>query len=100
MSKITAYEIINHGVEHSQYFQGCSTAFTAFNDVSTGIGSSAYEACQDALEQLYMIGYITNDELEAETNELSRNIPAEVFEQSEDNELHVFVSIRVKGSTV
>ena len=52
MKRIETYEIINHGVMYSDYFQGCGTAFTEFTDVATGIGSSEREALDDALEML------------------------------------------------
>lgn len=47
------YEIIDHGYEHAQYFQGCGTAFTNFDGCATGIGDSAAEAYADAVEQVY-----------------------------------------------
>lgn len=52
--KVIEYEIINHGMEHSQYFQGCGTSFTRFTHVWTGIGDSSKEAYNDALEQMAM----------------------------------------------
>ena len=52
MKTINEYEIINHGICHSDYFQGCGTAFTEFIDVATGIGNSEQEALDDALEIL------------------------------------------------
>jgi hypothetical protein len=51
---ITEHEIRNHGVEHSQYFQGAGTAFTRFDACYTGIGDSLGEALDDAVEQLAM----------------------------------------------
>lgn len=47
---ITDYEIIRHGVEHSDYFQGCGASFTKFEHVQTGIGDTEQEAFEDALE--------------------------------------------------
>ena len=94
--KITDYEIINHGIEHSQYFQGCGTAFTDYHLVSTGIGDSEYDAAQDALEQLYQSGVVTSDELEAECETASKEIDPIIASKDEGNELHVFISIRVK----
>jgi hypothetical protein len=52
--KFTDHEIIDHGYEHSQYFQGCGTAFTRFSNVVTGCGYNAKEAYNDALEQVFM----------------------------------------------
>ncbi len=51
---ITSYEILRHGVEHSDYFQGCGVSFTDFDHVVTGIGDTEKEAFEDALEQLCM----------------------------------------------
>lgn len=38
MKVISDYQILNHGVENSQYFQGCGVAYTTFSEVTTGIG--------------------------------------------------------------
>lgn len=50
--KIASFEIIDHGIEHSQYFQGCGVSYTNFNEVATGCGQNATEALEDALEQI------------------------------------------------
>ena len=47
------FEIIVHGADHEQYFQGCGTAFSNFDNVVTGIGTDAKEAYLDAVEQVY-----------------------------------------------
>ncbi len=45
MSKpIAEFEIVDHGIEHEQYFQGCGVSLTEFTDVATGIGNDAEEA--------------------------------------------------------
>jgi hypothetical protein len=49
----TKYEIINHGPDHEQYFQGCGTAFSDFDRVVTGCGFDAAEAYNDAVESVY-----------------------------------------------
>ena len=54
MRTVLLYEIIDHGVEHEQYFQGCGVAFTEFEEVFTGTGDSPHEALEDALEQAAM----------------------------------------------
>jgi hypothetical protein len=46
------YEIINHGPERSDYFQGCGTYGTPFKYCVTGIGCNAKEAYEDALDQV------------------------------------------------
>ena len=45
-------QVINHGIEHSQYFQGCGVSFTHYDDCFTGIGASPGKAYNDALEQI------------------------------------------------
>lgn len=47
------HEIINHGWDNCQYFQGCGTAFTPFNFVVTGCGMNAKEAYENAVEDIY-----------------------------------------------
>jgi hypothetical protein len=70
MKKIIAYEIIDHGVEHSQYFQGCGTAFTEYDEVYTGIGSSLQEALADALNQTFELN--DSEELKNLQDEIER----------------------------
>ena len=118
--KILDFEIIDHGVEHEQYFQGCGVAFTKFDDCATGIGDSLYEALEDAAEQLATQGYELTNPLLAEINEsshadeasmqLSDHYKSEGHEISEDraeeycepcgecrSECHYYASILVKG---
>ena len=42
------YEIINHGYENHQYFQGCGVSWTDFTHCFTGCGGNAKEAYEDA----------------------------------------------------
>ena len=46
------YELIDHGIDHAQYFQGCGTAFTEFDHVVTGCGSNFAEALDECLEMI------------------------------------------------
>ena len=48
------FEIINHGWDNSQYFQGCGTSYSDFDNVVTGAGYTAKDAYEDATEQIYM----------------------------------------------
>lgn len=57
MKTIGAIEVIDHGIEHSQYFQGCGTSFTRFENVVTGIGDNFAEAIDDCLESIAQQGY-------------------------------------------
>lgn len=52
MAKPT-FEIVNLGVHHPDYFQGFGTSFTPFKHCTYGIGDTAEEAYQDALEMMY-----------------------------------------------
>ena len=55
--RIGEFELIDHGIEHSQYFQGCGVAFTWFANVVTGIGDNPAEAIDDCLEERAMNGF-------------------------------------------
>jgi len=52
MKPIAEFEIVDHGIEHPDYFQGCGTSFTRFDDVATGIGECPADAIDDAIESL------------------------------------------------
>ena len=94
--KITDYEIINHGYDHAQYFQGCGTAFTDFEDVSTGAGDNAKDAYEDAVEQLAMTGYNV-DKMPTRPRGINKKdkIPYELSKH-EDSEIYFYVSIHVR----
>ena len=49
---ISDYELIDHGIDNSQYFQGCGTCFTSFDNVVTGCGDNFAEALEDALDSI------------------------------------------------
>ena len=49
---IEAFELVDHGIEHEQYFQGCGISCTEYNAIATGCGSNPAEAIDDALESL------------------------------------------------
>ena len=52
-----SFEIIDHGPDHAQYFQGCGVAFTRYARCYTGAGFSGKEALSDALDQMAMDGW-------------------------------------------
>ena len=90
-------EIINHGVMYSDYFQGCGLAFSDYDAVSTGIGSSEREAFDDAIEQLSQqegMESVDWDEVEklaiAEYGKPSKKIVAK------DEDSYLFLSVRIK----
>ena len=84
------YEIIDHGVDNSQYFQGCGTAFTSFDNCVTGIGDSFRAGLEDALESMAQMVKSIPDELESEVADADETITVE--EDSED--CYHYVSIR------
>lgn len=91
MKNIKSFEIIDHGVENSQYFQGCGVAFTEFTDVATGIGDSAADALEDALEFLAQNDWDTKlIEIKYPFMSKKNDVPA----NSED--VYHYVSVRVK----
>lgn len=53
-AKLVRYDVIFHGIDHSQYFPGCGTAFSDYDHCVTGIGDTAKEALSDCLEQMAM----------------------------------------------
>lgn len=52
MQTVIDYELIDHGIDNSQYFQGCGTDYTSFDYVATGIGDTPADAIDDCLEQI------------------------------------------------
>lgn len=104
MLQLIDYEVIDHGVDHEQYFPECGVANTKFNEVFTGIGDSPYDAGQDAMEQMFESIEETIDEdtekfrlLEDELSKLSKDslIPEGEGEDKSEG-MHHYVSIRVK----
>lgn len=95
------FEIIDHGCDGESYFPGCGVSFTTYTDCVTGIGDSAREAGEDALEQACtadlsdeLIGF---HELESAVGELSSEDDAIITDEDggEPNpEWHHYVSIR------
>ena len=50
--RITEWNVIDHGIEASDYFQGHGIALTDYTHTATGIGDNPSEALDDAIEQL------------------------------------------------
>ncbi len=63
---VTEWQVIDHGEQHSQYFQGCGVAFTPYDHVVTGVGSDAREALQDCIESMAQNGHTVTEEQELE----------------------------------
>ncbi len=112
MKSISSFEIIDHGIDHAQYFQGCGVSFTEFEYVVTGYGQNAKEAFSDALDQIvnqdFEIKTIAEsregdsyDSDGAEQNSVakyleSQNMTENTEDIAEDSELGYYLSIRWK----
>lgn len=63
------FDFVDHGVHHHQMFPGCGVAFTEFDYAFNGIGHTARQAAEDALENaatVYFEGNFEEDFKEAE----------------------------------
>ena len=89
--RVKGFEIINHGYMYPDYFQGCGTAFTDYEDVATGCGNSAKEAYEDALESLAQ-----NDWDTAKLPSRPRGIRARDTVPARCEESYWYVSVRVR----
>ena len=90
--KLIEYEIIDHGMMYSDYFQGCGTCFTRYTHVWTGVGDSSKEAYNDALDQMF-----SEDQEAAEkmpTRPVGFTLRPKVPRDSED--VYFYVSIRAR----
>lgn len=101
MARITEFEIVNHGYEHAQYFQGCGVSFTRFSEIVTGVGDDAVEAYRNAVEQIWNSG-VDADALPERPRGMGitrRNVvPAS--HRDEGSECYWYVSIRWNESEV
>jgi hypothetical protein len=86
MRPIKKYEVINHGPQDAQYFQGEGIALTEFDAIATGVGHDAYEAYNDALEGLAQQGWVVDAMPES---------PYGLDEEFEAGDFEIFVSVRV-----
>jgi hypothetical protein len=95
---VQSVDVVSHGVDNSQYFQGAGVSFTEFDDCATGVGNSEREALEDALESLAQSGewafrpelgfppepdpsdYSERDEVAETLADYAPRIPAPVFE--------------------
>lgn len=93
---ILEYEIIDHGIDSSDYFQGCGIAHTKFDDVATGIGTSVKEALENAAEDLAVRGY---DIPAALAMEIDSADETDLIADTEGDQYY-FVSIRIKTETL
>ncbi len=102
MRTVIAYQIVDHGEDGSQYFPGCGVAFTDYDNVATGCGSSEREAAEDAIEQSVCGGDIWPADLSAAVEAYLEACSDETIDCGADDDFnddwHYYVSIRVKYS--
>ena len=102
--KITDYQLIDHGIDHAQYFQGCGVSFTKYTMCVTGAGSNFKEAIEDCFEQIALTGKYDTEEFEKlvwdeEGYDDNADYPTEpntnkYHEENELSEMYYYVSIR------
>ena len=97
MRAIQAFEVINHGVEHEQYFPGCGLSHTPYEAIATGCGDSFAEAVADALAGLAQQGWETEGMEKRICAALGRRkLPSKRTVRLRDEDCHHYVSIRVR----
>ena len=89
MKTIKKYEIINHGIEHEQYFQGCGISCTEYEDIATGMSNNFTDALDDAADSLAQNDWDTKTIQELQM----RSVNAQIIKNPD---IHYYVSIRVK----
>src|SRR5207248_7017098 len=102
MRRIEDFELVDHGIDHEQYFQGCGVAFTDYTDVATGIGDNPAEAIDDALDQLAQNNWdvsgmeerILRECLPRNSKRPRRKLPTKPRVTARHGDAHYFVSIR------
>lgn len=96
--RITDFEIVDHGIDHNQYFQGCGTSLTPYADVVTGAGSNPAEAYDDAADQLAsnLFGAAGMDDFErrALAQVGLKRWPKRPCVRASDDDCYYYISIR------
>ena len=86
--RVARYEIIDHGIDHAQYYPGCGTAYTGLDDAYTGAGDNPYDALEDALDCAAMDGW--------DVSAIPNDLPDHPALTADDNEeCYYYVAIRV-----
>ena len=89
------YEIVDHGICHEQFFQGCGVSHTPFEDIATGMGNNPAEAIDDALEQIAQNGVEVGDmEKRILSDNKKRVLPKKPRVRLRDEDSHYYLSIR------
>ncbi len=99
MRTIDRFQVLFHGVENSQYFQGCGVSCMEYDDVATGIGNNPAEAIDDALESLAQQGYETEGMEKRICRDIGkRKLPLRPAVKASEEDCYYYASIRVKGT--
>jgi hypothetical protein len=96
---IVEFEMVDHGIEHSQYFRGCGLSHTDFEGIATGCGNDPAEAIDDALEGLAQQDWDVEGmekRILAQDFPRKRKLPSKPSVPARSEDCHYYVSIRVK----
>ena len=97
MKLIGEFEIVDHGIEHEQYWRGCGPTFTSYEDIATGIGENFAEAVYDALDTLVENDWNVKGMEKRICKQIGkRSLPKRPKVPMKENECHYYVSILVK----
>lgn len=93
---IVDFELISHGFEHPDYFQGCGVMCTPFASVVTGCGNTEKEAFEDAIEQIACEGIEGFEAIKEEANSegLGETIQDQGPDAKEYDQNYFYFSIR------
>lgn len=86
---IKSYQIVDHGIEHEQYFQGCGISFISYQDIATGMGNNYSDALDDAADSLAQNNWDTSTIEELKMRPVNGQI-------INNPDIHYYLSIRVK----
>ncbi len=89
---VTDYEVVDHGIDVSQYFPGCGVAFTKFDHVVTGCGDDFSDALNDALSSMEQLTGFDTELLEGLDTACAEGGSPTVPDGAEDT--YYYVSIR------
>lgn len=99
MKTISEFELVDHGIQNDQYFQGCGIAFTEYEDIATGCGNDPAEAIDDALESLAQGDWDCEDMEQRIIDQefaTKRKFPTKPSVPLSSEDCYYYVSIRVK----
>ena len=91
--RVTDFQLVDHGIEYEQYFQGCGVSFTPFSDCQTGIGDNPAEALDDCLDQVACSG-VDVEGLEMRIRAEGWNCKNSPRVKASQDECHYYLSLR------